>query len=265
MIKFFRAIRKDLMEKNKTGKYLKYAIGEIVLVVIGILIALSINNWNQNQKDRKLGDDYLLRITSELEMDKSILNQKITLADKLSSEYLDFIRKMYEAQKNKEDFIRLSSSTEWNVDELILIDIAYSEMVSTGKFDLIRNSSLKDEITKYYRNYEFVASRVKELNSSNLAAINAAGLAAPNMKYAFQGYLNLLPLGTFSKNDYMFNDSDWAYINSPKSIEFRLLEDAVYYYCLKQLILKPMFIELLEQADVILKLLHKENKGLSTR
>ena len=52
MIKFFRRIRYDLMEKNKTGRYLKYAIGEIVLVVIGILIALSINSWNDNRKDR---------------------------------------------------------------------------------------------------------------------------------------------------------------------------------------------------------------------
>ena len=48
MIKFFRKIRYDLMEKNKTGKYFKYAIGEIVLVVIGILIALQINNWNED-------------------------------------------------------------------------------------------------------------------------------------------------------------------------------------------------------------------------
>ncbi|MCO4822170.1 MAG: hypothetical protein KC469_08885, partial [Flavobacteriaceae bacterium] len=50
MIKFFRKIRYDLMEKNKTGKYFKYAIGEIILVVIGILIALQINNWNENKK-----------------------------------------------------------------------------------------------------------------------------------------------------------------------------------------------------------------------
>ena len=50
MIKFFRKIRFDLMEKNKTGKYLKYAVGEIILVVIGILIALSINNWNERRK-----------------------------------------------------------------------------------------------------------------------------------------------------------------------------------------------------------------------
>src|SRR5210317_370552 len=50
MLKFFRHIRKNLMETGKTGKYFKYAIGEIILVVIGILIALSINNWNENRK-----------------------------------------------------------------------------------------------------------------------------------------------------------------------------------------------------------------------
>ena len=49
MIKFFRKIRYDLMEKNKTGKYFKYAIGEIILVMIGILLALQVNNWNQQR------------------------------------------------------------------------------------------------------------------------------------------------------------------------------------------------------------------------
>jgi len=59
MFKFFRRIRFDLMEKNNAGKYLKYAIGEIVLVVIGILIALSINNWNEQRKqNRNLRDLY---------------------------------------------------------------------------------------------------------------------------------------------------------------------------------------------------------------
>lgn len=50
MIKFFRKIRQNLLSKGKTGKYFKYAIGEIVLVVIGILIALQVNNWNEKQK-----------------------------------------------------------------------------------------------------------------------------------------------------------------------------------------------------------------------
>ncbi|WP_339886722.1 DUF6090 family protein [uncultured Flavobacterium sp.] len=53
MIKFFRKIRKNMLSERKTGKYLKYAIGEIVLVVIGILIALQINNWNEHRKQNE--------------------------------------------------------------------------------------------------------------------------------------------------------------------------------------------------------------------
>ena len=67
MIKFFRKIRYDLMEKNKTGKYFKYAIGEIILVVIGILIALSINNWNEEKKSIQKGLDILVDIRENLE------------------------------------------------------------------------------------------------------------------------------------------------------------------------------------------------------
>ena len=52
-MKIFRKIRSELLEKNQTGKYLKYAVGEIILVVLGILIALQINNWNQAKKDNK--------------------------------------------------------------------------------------------------------------------------------------------------------------------------------------------------------------------
>ena len=67
MIKFFRKIRYNLMEKNKTGKYFKYAIGEIILVVIGILIALSINNWNEEKKSIQKGQDILVDIRENLE------------------------------------------------------------------------------------------------------------------------------------------------------------------------------------------------------
>ena len=52
MIKFFRKIRQNLLSEGKTGRYLKYAIGEIVLVMIGILLALQVSNWNQDRKDR---------------------------------------------------------------------------------------------------------------------------------------------------------------------------------------------------------------------
>ena len=53
MIKFFRKIRQNMIKENKASKYLLYAIGEIVLVVKGILIALQINNWNEDKKNEK--------------------------------------------------------------------------------------------------------------------------------------------------------------------------------------------------------------------
>jgi Family of unknown function (DUF6090) len=70
MIKFFRKIRYDLMGKNKTGKYLKYAVGEIILVVIGILIALQINNWNEKRKENALEKELINLLISDLEEKK---------------------------------------------------------------------------------------------------------------------------------------------------------------------------------------------------
>ncbi|MGB5372105.1 MAG: DUF6090 family protein, partial [Flavobacteriaceae bacterium] len=64
MLKFFRKIRQQLLVKNNISKYLLYAIGEIVLVVIGILIALQINNWNEDRKDRAKERFYLRSIRS---------------------------------------------------------------------------------------------------------------------------------------------------------------------------------------------------------
>ena len=69
MIKFFRRIRQQLLTENKLGKYLLYAIGEIVLVVIGILIALSINNWNEGLKIKSQERDVLLQMKRNLEAD----------------------------------------------------------------------------------------------------------------------------------------------------------------------------------------------------
>ncbi|MFC2148991.1 DUF6090 family protein, partial [Bacteroidota bacterium] len=77
MIKFFRRIRQQLLTENKFSKYLLYAIGEIVLVVIGILIALSINNWNEENKRNSLKSTYIKSLKSDLENDIIFLNSEI--------------------------------------------------------------------------------------------------------------------------------------------------------------------------------------------
>ena len=74
MIKFFRHIRKSLIEKNQMGKYFKYAIGEILLVVVGILIALQINNWNENKKDIEKEQQILLSLREEFKQNIKELN-----------------------------------------------------------------------------------------------------------------------------------------------------------------------------------------------
>jgi len=74
MIKFFRHIRKSLLMENKIGKYFKYAIGEIILVVIGILLALQINNWNENRKNRNYEKEILYLINQNLKKDSIALS-----------------------------------------------------------------------------------------------------------------------------------------------------------------------------------------------
>jgi len=79
VIKFFRHIRKSLLMENKTGKYFKYAIGEIILVVIGILIALSINNWNEGRKEKLLASTYRIKIINDLETDLTNIDSLLTI------------------------------------------------------------------------------------------------------------------------------------------------------------------------------------------
>lgn len=92
MIKFFRHIRLSLINENKMGKYFKYAIGEILLVVIGILIALQINNWNENRKDiakeqvllQQLREDYqtnLLQLEEKMATRQKILVSAVALLE----------------------------------------------------------------------------------------------------------------------------------------------------------------------------------------
>ena len=77
MIKFFRKIRQNLLSEGKTGKYFKYAIGEIILVVIGILIALQINNWNEVRKNDEKETILIKNITEDLNSDIVDMNQAL--------------------------------------------------------------------------------------------------------------------------------------------------------------------------------------------
>jgi len=80
MIKFFRHIRQRMINENRITKYLLYAIGEIFLVVIGILIALQVNSWNQGRKDTELVRIRLSELVQDLELDRSHFKYHLDLA-----------------------------------------------------------------------------------------------------------------------------------------------------------------------------------------
>ena len=95
MIKLFQKIRKNLVAEGKTTKYFKYAIGEIVLVVIGILIALQINNWNEDQKKKKQLNSIYAIIEQNLKTDLINIKFPIEFYERLDSTLLSIMTTIY--------------------------------------------------------------------------------------------------------------------------------------------------------------------------
>ena len=84
MLRFFRQIRQNLFTDNKFRKYLLYAVGEVLLVVIGILIALQINNWNEERKTRLQDREFLNNLKVELSVDIAALQDRISRYQKIN-------------------------------------------------------------------------------------------------------------------------------------------------------------------------------------
>lgn len=161
MIKFFRKIRYNLMETGKTSKYLKYAIGEIILVVIGILIALQINNWNEFNKERENEKIILNEIRENLKFDLedfesniANLQNKIISAKTLlkiidnKSDYNDSIGYFFYYLKTYPHFSNKSNG--------------YNLLQSKG-LDIIQNDSIRKRITDLYEDrYKYLITYEKE-------------------------------------------------------------------------------------------------------
>ena len=138
------------MEKNKTGKYFKYAIGEIVLVVIGILIALSINNWNELRKDREKEQLFLHKLSSNLNDDISSL-KNIMHSDSLLVENLNKLTNEILTVNDPEE-LSFDNNSRYKYYKFSANTSLYDNMISTGQIGLFRNDSIFDELTDYYKN-----------------------------------------------------------------------------------------------------------------
>jgi len=175
MIKFFRKIRYDLMNQNKTTKYFKYAIGEIVLVVIGILIALSINNWNENRKDHKMGIQFLKGISDDLKKD-IILVDSVLQINKESFSVISSIDSVFHKKQfyNAKNFTQFFGKPDTlNFEHVFYrstsfrpINGTYNSLIADGKTTLIKNKELFEEIQQIYNeNHQRIASSYEALKS----------------------------------------------------------------------------------------------------
>ena len=170
MLKFFRNIRQSLLSENlpdrqasNFSKYLLYAIGEILLVVIGILLALQINNWNGQRIERKNETQFLNRLHSDILWDMEILSENLA---RLTSkkERLQQVRKIIENKEihSKDSlFYLLERSAVMGTD--LREDrrkATFEEMVTSGQLQIIQDVTLRNNIAQFYSMWNHWYNRV---------------------------------------------------------------------------------------------------------
>lgn len=184
MIKFFRKIRYNLMSENKTGKYFKYAVGEIILVVIGILIALQINNWKQKQNNKVLTISYLEDFKKDLINDTIIFNKAIKRATNTI--------------KKDQAILKINAFESINSDSLYNIlrvhhsmriyqinNSTYSKLLNTGFTEAKEYRELFNTINLYYTvEYKIYGEYIEwdkeqtiDMNDSAFLTINSIDLS----------------------------------------------------------------------------------------
>lgn len=153
MIKFFKHIRRSLLNENQMGKYLKYAIGEILLVMIGILLAFQVNSWNdrrmRSNKELSYLKDIKVNLTNDIESIDEVVEFNETKSILTDSMF-------YTLEHNTDPEIYMPSILKY-MYTLTYYDvfepnrIAFDNMVGAENIDLISNSNLRTELSKYYK------------------------------------------------------------------------------------------------------------------
>jgi len=167
MIKFFRKIRYNLMSENKTGKYLKYAIGEIILVMIGILLALQVNNWNQ--KRMEVNEEKIILSNLKEDFESAIVEFKSL--NSLREDVIYAAKAIYEV-----DIKDIENYHSRYLDSLLLKTLtaptfnnqagSLNVLLTSGKINLIANQPLKKKLIEWPGD---VADMTEdEINHSNL-------------------------------------------------------------------------------------------------
>lgn len=176
MLRFFSKIRYNLAAENKVVKYTRYAIGEILLVVIGILIAVQINNWNTSKKDRQTEQQYLLDFVQDFRIDSTRLAY-FTYAYPKKIEALLLARTNVLKTMEITDTLSFMDKIGYGgvASKTLIFETrsTYKDIVSTGNLRLIRNKSLRQQILYYYMLGENTQNYLDNLKSDYANFMNS--------------------------------------------------------------------------------------------
>jgi len=231
MLKFFRKIRQELLVANNPAtptarltRYMIYAVGEIVLIVVGILIALNLNNWNERRKAEALELEYLQRIYTDLQADTSYFEDQIKECDKVIRSNYEAIHEAYKEQKTQEEYSRLVDLYTHRTENLVVQNSTFLELKNSGKLSIFQNRGIKDSLIALNRDYEYAAARIKEFNDFHSNIIGS--LKDYPRKYSKERAF-------IFDEPHMFDPSEWEYINEPTSQAFKDQEWAATMYLVK--------------------------------
>ena len=145
MITFLRRIRKSLINSGATRKYLLYAIGEILLVMIGILLALQVNNWNEQQKDRLTEKRVLVELEENLELNIQKLEINITRKNNSDSSSQIIINAI-ESKQPYHDSLEAHFGWAMSIESASPMSTGGYETYKNIGIEILENKSLKKEI-----------------------------------------------------------------------------------------------------------------------
>jgi len=170
MIKFFRKIRQNLLSEGKTGKYLKYAIGEIILVMVGILMALQINNWNEVNKLQKREITLLYELSSNLKINIKNLENDI----KIQTMSIKSFKYILSLPKNRIPYNDSISKYLYDIDycpDVLLVSSAFHTLKSSG-LEIIQSDSLRIAIVNLFEvNYPSLVQETRRLEDQLWPAV----------------------------------------------------------------------------------------------
>ena len=164
MIKFFRKIRYNLMSENKTGKYFKYAIGEIVLVVLGILIALQINNWNQQRIQDKGEQSAILNLKQDFEYNYKALDSVLNeTKDNIASQFILLNHTGNKSKNITRAKFNISLNRLADINEFYPRNGYLNDLISSGNLSIIKNQILRNKLSSWNSVFDYIKSREIEL------------------------------------------------------------------------------------------------------